>query len=157
MKAEEFRPYLMRLSHDQRIAFVSDLTQLVEKIDQEQAARATKPVYRGFYTLLHFDTRRTHNVDYDNLEAFSREHKLNKDKILQVALGELREYKGWRRGNNINALGKPHKEPRQADPAMEVEREAQKKRQGFLGRTRYTLPPASTTVDYIPSESENNQ
>ena len=155
MKSEEFRPYLMRLTREQRVTFLAELTELVEKIDQEQAARAAKPVYRGFYSLLHLETRRTHIVEHDDLEAFCKTHKLNKDRMLKVAMGEEREYKGWRRGSNINALGKPYKPPREVDPSMEKEKEHTKKRQAFLDQNIYTLPPASTTVDFIPPESEN--
>jgi hypothetical protein len=155
MKAEEFRPYLMRLTKEQRVSFLSDLKQLIEKLEQEEAARLAAPKYMGFYSLLHYETRRTYNIDYERFPAFCREHKLSQEKMLAVALGEEREYKGWLRGSNINAHGKPYKEPRLIDPSVEVERKAQKKRTLFLDSTRYTVPPASTTVEYIPAESEN--
>lgn len=109
---------------DRRERALDILTLLVQHIDDAQEAEAKARAdaaaqHVGFYTFAFVDDshRDTFDVPQPELESFARVHRVDKNKLIDIAEGRIADYHGWRNGPNmVSALNRPFKPAPRTSP-----------------------------------------
>jgi len=122
---------------------------------REEQAKQNPP----FYCFVEVKTAQTYIVELPDFEAFLRAKKLDRAKMDALAQGEIAEWRGFRRGSNIHAIGRPYKPPTRPEVHAELQRrakeaEGEKKRLQRLNENVYTTPPVPTTVHFTPQNGD---